>query len=124
VERIIIPDSTILLDYILHLFKQVIGKIVVYNDNIKKNLELTNGIIYSQKVMLKLIEKNMKREDAYKYVQNIAMKCWEKKTRFYDLLSEDKNVMKYLSEKELKDIFDYRILNKKVDFIFRRLGIK
>ena len=124
VERIIIPDSTILLDHILFSFNQVVENIVVHEENIKRNLELTNGLIYSQKVLLKLIDKNMKREDAYKIVQDVALICWKEKTSFYDMISNDKEVMKYLSKSELKEIFGNKDLNKKVDFIYRRLNIK
>lgn len=123
VERIIIPDSTILLDHILYSFNQVVENIVVHKENIKRNLELTNGLIYSQKVLLKLIDKKMKREDAYKIVQDVAMKCWKEKTSFYDMITNDKEVMKYLSRNELKEIFGNKDLNKKVDFIYKRLNI-
>lgn len=124
VERIVIPDSTILMDYMLHHFTTLIKNIVVNKDNIKKNLELTNGLVFSQTVLLKLIEKKMRREDAYRIVQKVAMKCWKEKTSFLKLLTEDKNVKKYLSDKELRDIFDYGKSRKNIDFIFRRAGIK
>lgn len=124
VERIIIPDSTILMDYILHQFTELTDKLVVNKENIGKNLELTNGLLFSQTVLLKLIEKKMKREDAYKIVQTVAMKCWKEKISFLKLLKDDKNVMKFLSEKELTGIFSYDKSKKHIDFIFRRTGIK
>lgn len=124
VERIIVPDSTILMDYILNKFTSLVDNLVIYEENIKKNLELTNGLIYSQKVLLKLIEKKMKREDAYRIVQNIAMKCWKEKISFYELVKKDKEAMRYLSVKELDKIFSSDVLKKKVDFIFNRVGIK
>ena len=124
VERIIIPDSTILMDYIINKFTSLVDNLMIYEYNIKKNLELTNGLIYSQKVLLKLIEKKMKREDAYRIVQNIAMKCWKEKISFYDLVKKDKGAMKYLSIKELEHIFSSNVLKKKVDYIFNRVGIK
>lgn len=123
VERIIVPDSTILMDYILNKFTTLVDNLVVYEENIKKNLELTNGLIFSQKVLLKLIEKKMRREDAYRIVQNIAMKCWKEKISFYELVKKDKDAMKHLSIKELDKIFSSDVLNKKVDFIFNRVGI-
>ncbi len=123
VERIVVPDSTILADYMLHQFKQLIDNIVVYEENIKKNLNLTNGLIFSQTVLLKLIDKKMKRETAYKIVQDVAMKCWREKISFYELLKNDSEVRKYLSEKELNDIFDYNKSKKNIDFIFKRVGI-
>jgi adenylosuccinate lyase len=124
VERIIVPDSTILMDYILNKFTALVDNLVVYEDNIKKNLNLTNGLIYSQKVLLKLIEKKMKRENAYRIVQNIAMKCWKEKISFYELVKKDKEAMKFFDEKDLKHIFGSDVLKKKVDFIFNRVGIK
>jgi adenylosuccinate lyase len=123
VERIIIPDSTILLDYILIKFEDIVKNIKVNKENITKNLSLTNGLIYSQKVLLKLIDKKMKREDAYKIVQETAMQSWDKKVSFYELLIQNKNVMKYLSREELNEIFNYNNLKKKVDYIFKRLKI-
>ncbi len=124
VERIIVPDSTILMDYILNKFTSLVDNLVVYEDNIKRNLNLTNGLIFSQKVLLKLIEKKMRREDAYRIVQNIAMKCWKEKVSFYNLIKKDKDAMKYLSIKELNHIFGSDVLKKKVDFIYNRVGIK
>jgi len=123
VERIVVPDSTILADYVLHQFKQIIDNIVVYEENVKKNLNLTNGLIFSQTVLLKLIEKKMKRETAYKIVQDVAMKCWREKISFFDLLKNDNEVKKYLTEKELTDIFDYSKSKKSIDFIFKRVGL-
>lgn len=124
VERIVIPDSTILTDYMLYQFTLLIKNITVNKKNIQRNLELTNGLVFSQTVLLKLIDKKMKREKAYAIVQKVAMKCWKDKLSFLKLLSEDKDVRKYLSEKELNEIFDYAKSRKNVDFIFRRAGIK
>lgn len=124
VERIVVPDSTILMDYILNKFTALAENLVIYEDNIKKNLNLTNGLIYSQKVLLKLIDTKMKREDAYRITQNIAMKCWKEKISFQELVKNDKEAMKYLDEKDLKHIFGSDVLKKKVDFIFNRVGIK
>ena len=124
VERIIIPDSTILLDYILAKFIDLLKNLVVNKDNIKKNLEFTKGLIFSQSVLLKLIEKNMRREDAYRIVQKTALKCWDTRRDYYDILLEDKEVRKYFSGKELKAIFDYSKSQKNIDYIFRRLKIK
>ncbi len=123
VERIVVPDSTILTDYVLYQFKQIIDNIVVYEENIKKNLNFTNGLIFSQTVLLKLIDKKMKRETAYKIVQDVAMKCWREKISFFDLLKNDNEVKKYLTDKELTDIFDYSKSKKNIDFIFKRVGI-
>lgn len=124
VERIIIPDSTILADYILFQFNNLMENLVVNEDNIRKNLELTNGLLFSQTVLLKLIEKKMKREQAYKIVQTVAMKCWKEKVSFMGLLKKDREVLKYLSLKELDDVFSYDKSKRNIDFIFRRTGIK
>lgn len=123
VERIILPDSTILMDYILHKFNNLIENLVVYKDNIKKNLELTNGLMFSQTVLLKLIDKKMRREDAYRIVQNVAMKCWREKRSFELLLRNDSEVSKYLSDKDYKEIFNYEKSKRYVDFIFKRTGL-
>ncbi len=121
VERIIMPDSTILLDYMLNKFITLVDNITVYQKNIKKNLELTKGLIFSQTLLLKLIEKKMKREDAYKIVQNIAMKCWETKVEFKKLVEESKEAMKFLNNKDLQEVFDYKKSQKSIDFIFKRV---
>lgn len=121
VERIIMPDSTILLDYMLNKFILLVDNITVYEKNIRKNLELTNGLIFSQTLLLKLIEKKMKREDAYKIVQAIAMKCWETKIEFKTLVKESKEAMRFLNEKDLSLIFDYSKSQKNIDYIFKRV---
>jgi adenylosuccinate lyase len=123
VERIILPDSTILMDYILYKFNDLIENLTVYENNIARNLNLTNGLIFSQSVLLKLIDKKMRREDAYKIVQDVAMRCWREKISFEKLLREDDNVMKYLTDKDFKEIFDYSKSKKNVEFIFKRVGI-
>ncbi len=123
VERVILPDSTTLVDYALNQFTNVIKNIVVNEDNIKRNLELTTGLVFSQTLLLKLIEKKMKREDAYRIVQNVAMKSWASKEDFRKLLLNDKEVIKFLSVKELESVFDYKKSSKNVDFIFKRVGI-
>ncbi|MCE1164541.1 MAG: adenylosuccinate lyase [Bacteroidetes bacterium] len=123
VERIIMPDTTILMDYILNKFNSLIENIIVYEKNIKRNLELTKGLIFSQTVLLKLIEKGMRRENAYKIVQTVAMKCWETKIDFRKLIENDKDMMKFLNKKDLDSIFDYKKSGKNIDYIFKRTGI-
>ena len=123
VERIIIPDSTILVDYMLFKINQLIENIVVYKENIQKNLNLTNGLIFSQSVLLKLLEKKMTREDAYKIVQQLAMQSWKEKKSFEELLKKNNIISNYLNEKDFKDIFNYKNALKNVNYIFRRLGL-
>lgn len=123
VERIIMPDSTILLDYMLHKFTSLVENITVYEKNIKRNLEQTKGLIFSQTLMLKLIDKKMRREDAYKIVQTIAMKCWETKVEFRKLIEFSAEAMKYLTQNDLNEVFDYTKSQKNIDFIFKRVGI-
>lgn len=123
VERIIFPDSTVLMDYIIHKFNEIVKDLVVNKENIEKNLNLTHGLIFSQTVLLRLIDKKMKREQAYKIVQDVAMKCWKEKISFEKLLREDKEIKKYLNEKDFKEIFDFSKSKKNVDFIFKRVGL-
>jgi adenylosuccinate lyase len=123
VERVILPDSTILVDYALNQFTNLIKYIVVKENNIKRNLGLTSGLIFSQTLLLRLIDKLMKREDAYRIVQNVAMKSWEEKKDFRPLLESDPEVMRFLTKSELDDVFDYRKSSKNIDFIFKRVGI-
>jgi adenylosuccinate lyase len=121
VERIIVPDSCIALDYMLDLMNKLIKNLLIYPENMLKNLNLTRGLVFSQTVLLKLVNKGTSREDAYKIVQSAAMEVWADKSK--DLLSEllkSEDVMKCLSEKELKDIFDNKNMLKNVDYIFSR----
>jgi len=121
VERIIIPDSTIALNYMLDLMIKLIDKLIIYPENMIKNLKRTRGLIFSQKVLLKLVEKGASREEAYRIVQNSAMEVWkdEKKNLLDELLKSDE-IKKYLSPEDLKDIFELENSLKNVDFIFAR----
>jgi adenylosuccinate lyase len=124
-ERIVLPDSTIALDYILDKMNFVLAGLHVYPENIASTLNTTRGLIYSQKVLLHLIEKGkMPREDAYLIVQENAMKVWENKN--YDLktlLKEDSRVKGILSQDDLDSIFQIKPYLEKVDFLYKRLGI-
>jgi len=121
VERIIIPDSCIALDYILHLATNLIDRLIIYPENMIRNLNLTRGLIFSQTVLLKLVEKGMTREDAYQIVQSAAMNVWQdiSKNLKDELLTSD-IVKKYLSEKELDEIFNPDLMLKNIDYIFAR----
>lgn len=119
-ERIIFPDSTILIDYMLNRLKGVIDNLVVHEKNMAKNANLFGGIVYSQKVLLTLIEKGLKREDAYKIVQRNAHDAFENDGDFKLNLEKDKEVKKYLSEKDIAKCFDKKDYLKNVEEIYKR----
>ncbi|HOD52957.1 MAG TPA: adenylosuccinate lyase [Candidatus Cloacimonadota bacterium] len=123
VERIILPDSTILLHYMLHKMIALIDNIVVYPEHIERNLKLTNGLIFSQVLLLKLAEKGCSREDSYAIIQRNAMKCWKEKVSFQSLVEEDEEVIKYISKTDIDEVFDYKRYLTNVDFIYQRIGL-
>jgi adenylosuccinate lyase len=124
VERVIIPDSTILLDYMLARFTKIMAGLVVYEKNMARNLDVFGGVIFSQAVMLKLIEKGLSREDAYKLVQTNAMKAWNSDNgNFKDYLSNDPSVTKHLRKEEIASCFDPNEYLKNIDVVFDRLGV-
>ncbi|HBT20754.1 MAG TPA: adenylosuccinate lyase [Peptococcaceae bacterium] len=123
VERIIIPDSTILLHYMLVKFTEIVENLNVYPERMMKNLNLTGGLIFSQRILLALIEKGLLREDAYSLVQRNALEAWEKGKNFKDLIMNDKDIAKYLSEKEIDSLFDFDYHTKNIDYIFKRAGL-
>jgi adenylosuccinate lyase len=121
VERIIVPDSCIALDYMLDLMIKLISNLLIYPKNMQKNLELTRGLIFSQSVMLKLVNKGATREDAYKMVQTPAMDVWaDEKKNLKDELLNSSEIKKYLTQKEIENIFEYSRMLKNVDYIFAR----
>ena len=117
-ERIILPDSTILLDYILNRFGTIMKELTVYPENMKRNMKATYGLIYSQRVLLKLIDKGMSREKAYDVVQPKTAISWESQIPFRDLIEGDTEIMSLLTLEELDDAFDYHYHLKNVDEIF------
>lgn len=121
VERIIIPDNTILLDYMLNKLKWLLEGLIVYPENMKKNLERTGGLIFSSRVLLALIEKGITREEAYEIVQRNAMATWRGEGELKDLLKSDEVASKYLSEEELDKLFDISYFLRNIDVIFKRL---
>ncbi len=123
VERIIIPDNCILLDYMLASFTNIAEKLIVYPENMMKNLELTNGLIFSQSILLALTNKGMKREEAYAVVQKTSMDVWENKKDFKELLMRDAAVTKILNTSEIEHLFDLKKSINKVDYIFKQVGI-
>ena len=123
VERIILPDSTILMNYMLNKMIPLIDNLLIYPENMKKNLELTNGLVFSQVILLELTKKNVSRDKSYEIVQRNAMTCWETKRPFIELISEDPEIKEYLSEQEIEDIFSYDRYIENVDYIYNRIGI-
>ena len=122
-ERITLPDSCLALDYMLSLLILVIKDLKVYPENMRRNLELTQGLIFSQRVLLALIDKKLSREEAYEIVQRNAMEAWRQKKSFLSLLEADNRVTAHLTRSELESLFDYNYYLKHVDSIFERLGL-
>lgn len=121
VERIIIPDSCIALDYILDLMIKLISNLIIYPENMIKNLNLTRGLIFSQTVLLKLVSKGISREDAYKLVQDCAMKVWQDQSlNLNDELLKSEGIKQVISESEIAGIFESKNMLKNVDYIFSR----
>jgi adenylosuccinate lyase len=123
VERVVIPDSCILLDYMLSLTIYVVDRLVVYPENIILNLERTRGLTFSQAVLLALAKKGMKREDAYRIVQSAAMEAWNTGKEFKELLQRDEEISSYLNRKEIDEVFDLERSIRHVDHIFQRVGL-
>jgi adenylosuccinate lyase len=123
VERVIIPDSCILLDYILEKFHAIVAGLIIYEDRMMENIKLTRGLIFSQELMLSLVNKGMLREDAYRLVQAHAMRSWQEKLDYKELILQDPVIMSYLSASEIEGIFDLDQYLNGVDHIFRRCGL-
>ncbi|OQA57584.1 MAG: Adenylosuccinate lyase [Candidatus Omnitrophica bacterium ADurb.Bin277] len=124
VERVIFPDSTILLDYMLGLMQNVIENLRVNKDRMLANMEASRGMVFSQGLLLKLVEKGLTREDAYKLVQNAAMKIWDDdKTNLRDVVLGDKAILKHLKPAEIRDAFSYERHVRNVPVILKRAGI-
>ena len=122
-ERVILPDATIGIDYMLNRFNRILTNLDVFPETMLKNMDRTYGLIYSQRVLLKLIdEAGLSREKAYDMVQKLANKSWQEQTSFRKLI-EDSEVMNYLSEEDLDDAFDYHYHLKHVDEIFEKCGL-
>jgi adenylosuccinate lyase len=123
VERIIIPDSCVLLDYMLAQMTDVLGRLLVYPTSMQRNLERTRGLIFSQSVLLALTAAGMKREEAYRVVQGAAMQVWQSERDFLSVLKEDAAVTTHLPAGKLAELFDLRKSLRHVDEIFRRVGL-
>ncbi|MDU3183552.1 MAG: adenylosuccinate lyase [Staphylococcus lugdunensis] len=123
-ERIMLPDVTIALDYALNRFTNIVDRLTVYEDNMRNNIDKTFGLIYSQRVLLALINKGMVREEAYDKVQPKAMESWETKTPFRELIEQDETITNVLSKDELDECFDPKHHLNQVDTIFNRAGLE
>lgn len=122
-ERIILPDATTLLNYQLNRFANVVEQLTVFPENMKDNMETTFGLIYSQRVMLQLIDKGLSREEAYDLVQPKTAQAWDEKKDFRSLLETDSKITSILTQNDLNDAFDYNYHIKHVDTIFNRVGL-
>jgi len=122
-ERIILPDSCLLLDYCLAIFTSVMSGLQVYPKKMKQNIELTRGLIFSQRIMLALIDKGVSRQKAYELVQRNAMKAWKGNKSLLSLLKADPEVTATLPQTELEPLFDYQYYLGHIDDIFKRLGL-
>ncbi len=122
-ERIIAPDATELLDYMLNRFGSILENLTVFEENMRENINKTYGVIYSQRFMLKMIEKGFSMEQAYDLVQPNAMKAWEEKVNFKELMENNEQVTAVLSQEEIDDCFNPAHHVKNVDVIFKRVGL-
>ncbi len=122
-ERIVFPDACTLLDYMLATFTSIMKGLQVYPERMRENLELTQGLVFSQRVLLALIDTGMSRQDAYKIVQNNSMQAWKERMPFRRLLEGDAQVTSRLDRAKLDEIFDYGYYTRHVDDSFRRLGL-
>ena len=122
-ERITLPDSCLALDYMLNIFIYVMRDLRVYPQRMKENIELSYGLVFSQRVMLAFIEKGLSREQGYKIVQRNSMQSWKNRVSFLGQLKNDPEVTQHLSPSELEGIFDYDFYLKHIDDIFNRVGL-
>jgi len=120
VERIIIPDSTTLLHYMLERLHFILSNLVINTDNMKRNLELTRGLIFSQRLLLGLTERMRTREEAYTVVQELAMKSWSERLDFKEMVKRSPVIKKYLKQKEIESLFDYGYFSRRAGDIIRR----
>lgn len=122
-ERVILPDATITLNYMLNRFGKIVKNLTVFPENMKRNMDRTFGLIYSQRILLALIDKGLVREEAYDTVQPLAMQAWDEQVQFRTLVDASEKITSYLTKEELDDCFDYNYHLQHVDMIFERLGL-
>lgn len=123
VERVIIPDSTIIMDYMLYKFTSMIKNLLIYPENMTKNLARTGGVLFSQRVLLALVNKGITREKAYELVQRNAMDAWKNGRDFRELLLADNEVCALLNREEISGLFDYGYHLKRINEIYKRFGL-
>ncbi len=123
-ERVILPDSTIALNYMLNKFIPIVEGLLVYPKNMIASLSKTRGLIYSQRILLELMKKGLPRDTAYEIIQSCAMQVWQESTEFKDVLYRDRRVRKYLSKNEIDGCFDIKFYIRHRDKVFKRAGIK
>jgi len=123
VERVILPDSTIILDYILHKFTDIVENLVVYPKNMQRNLDKTRGLVFSQALLLALAKKGITREESYRQVQESAMDVRESGGSFKEQALANEEINQYLSREEIENCFDVKKQLRNVDFIFERVGL-
>lgn len=124
VERVILPDSTTALDYMFHKITPIMEGLLVYPKNMISSLSKTKGLIYSQRVLLELMNKGLTREEAYNIIQSCAMQVWQETSDFKDVLMRDRRVRKYLRPSEIDGCFDIKYYTRHRDYIFKRVGLK
>ncbi len=122
-ERIVFPDSCLALDYILNIFDRVVSGLRVFPDRMWANMESSRGVIFSQRLLLALVDRGLAREEAYKIVQKNAAASWDQGRDFRDLVKSDGEALAYLSQEQIDEIFDYGYYTRYVDDTFRRLGL-
>jgi adenylosuccinate lyase len=122
-ERIILPDSCLALDYILSIFTRIIKDLRVFPDRMWTNIENSRGLVFSQRLLLGLVDKGLAREQAYHLVQRNAARSWDQDKDFRDLVKSDSEVLAHLSSEELGEVFDYSYYTRYVDDTFQRLGL-
>lgn len=122
-ERIILPDATILLDYMLDRFARIMENLVVFEDNMKENIQKTHGLVFSQRLLLMLINKGISREESYDMVQPLAMQAWEQRTGLMVLAQADPLVSQHLTNDEIAEAFDLNHHMSQVDVLFNRVGL-
>jgi len=123
-ERVILPDSTVALDYIIHRMIFILDGLIVYPEAMRENLERTGGLYHSQSLLLKLVEKGITREEAYAAVQDIAMRVWKREGSLEELARRDERISELLDSEELDAVFDMASYFNNIDYIFRNAGLE